>query len=75
MSEVSSTRKYNTEGIPLVVTYHTHLKNIDQIIKRNLHPLYMNHRVNKVFTPKPMVSFRCTKKLSSYLVRAKLYPF
>ena len=28
----------------------------------------------KVFTPKPMVSFRSSCKISSYLVRARLYP-
>ena len=34
----------------------------------------MNQKVKKVFTPKPMVSFRSAWKLSSCLVRAKLYP-
>ena len=34
----------------------------------------MDEEVRKVFTPKLMVSFRSTRKLSSYLVRAKLYP-
>ena len=33
-SKISSTRKDNTEGVPLVVTYHPGLKNIDQIIDR-----------------------------------------
>ena len=33
----------------------------------------MNNEVKKVFTPKPMVSFRSARKMSSYLVRAKLY--
>ena len=27
-----------------------------------------------MFTPKPMISFRSPKKLSSYSLRAKLYP-
>ena len=27
-----------------------------------------------MFTPKPMISFQSARKLSSYLVRAKLYP-
>ena len=34
----------------------------------------MNYDVKNVFTPKPMVSFRSSHKISSYLVRAKLYP-
>ena len=73
-SKISSTRKDNTKGVPLVVTYHPGLKNINQIINKNLHLLYIDQKVKKLFTPKPMVSFRSARKLSSYLVRAKLYP-
>ena len=32
----------------------------------------MNEEVRKTFSPGPMVSFRSARKLSSYLVRAKL---
>ena len=73
-SKISSTRKGNAKVVPLVVTYHPGLKNINQIINKDLHLLYMDQEVKKVFTPKPMVSFRSARKLSSYLVRAKLYP-
>ena len=34
----------------------------------------MNDEVKKVFSSKPMISFRSARKLSSYLVTAKLYP-
>ena len=34
----------------------------------------MDNEVKRVFTPKPMISFRSARKRSSYLVRAKLYP-
>ena len=34
----------------------------------------MNEEVRKTFSPGPMVSFRSARKLSSYLVQAKLYP-
>ena len=34
----------------------------------------MNDDVKDTLTPRPMVSFRTAQKLSSYLVRAKLYP-
>ena len=34
----------------------------------------MNNEVKKVFTLKPIISFRSARKMSSYLVRAKLYP-
>ena len=34
----------------------------------------MNDEVKKTFTPSPMISFRSSHKISSYIVRAKLYP-
>ena len=34
----------------------------------------MDEEVKRVFTAGPMISFRSSRKLSSYLVRAKLYP-
>ena len=34
----------------------------------------MDEEVERVFTPGPMVSFSSSRKLSSYLARAKLYP-
>ena len=34
----------------------------------------MNYEVKKTFTPSPMISFRSSRKISSYIVRAKLYP-
>ena len=35
----------------------------------------MNEETKKVFSPRPMVSFKGPRKISSYLVRAKSYPF
>ena len=34
----------------------------------------MNDEVKRVFTPKPMVSFTSSRKISSFLVKAQLYP-
>ena len=34
----------------------------------------MDVEVKKVFYPGPMVSFRSAREVSSYLVRAKMYP-
>ena len=36
--------------------------------------LYMDKEAKKVFTLKPMISFCSARKLSNYLVRAKMYP-
>ena len=62
------------QGVPFVVTYHPLLKNFGQIIKKHLYLLYMNEEMKEIFTPSPMISLRGARKLSSYLVRAKLYP-
>ena len=34
----------------------------------------MDQEVKRAFTPQPMVSYGSARKLSSYLVRDKLYP-
>ena len=62
------------KGIPSVVTYESQLKNLGRMINQNIYLLNMNEETKKVFSPRPMVSFRSPRKISSYLVRAKLYP-
>ena len=62
------------KGIPFVVTYHPKLKNLRKIIKDNLYLLYINDEVKKTFTPGFMISFRSSRKISTYIVRAELYP-
>ena len=61
------------KGIPLVVTYHPLLKSLSSIVNNNIYLLHMDQEVKRTFTPQPMVSYRSARKLSSYLVRAKLY--
>ena len=61
-------------GVPFIVTYHPLLNSLYGIIRKNLYLLNMDQRVKEVFSSQPMVSFRSARKLSSYLVRAKLYP-
>ena len=61
-------------GVPFVVTYHPLLNYLYNIIRRILCFLNVDQKVKEVFSSQPMVSFRRARKLSSYLVRAKLYP-
>ena len=61
-------------AVPFVITYHPKLEKIAQIIEKLEHLLYQDESVKRVFTPPSMVSYRTARKLSSYLVRAKLYP-
>ena len=40
----------------------------------DLYLLYMNEEVKIAFTTEPMISYRGSRKISSYLVGGKLYP-
>ena len=60
--------------VPFVFTYHSSLNFLHKIIRDNTYFLYMNEEVKSLFLPGPIVSLRTARKLSSYLVRAKLYP-
>ena len=57
-----------------VVTYHSQFKHLGRIINQNIYLLNRNDETKKVFSSRPMVSFRSPRKISSYLKRAKLYP-
>ena len=74
-----ASKNRNTKGgksfkaIPFVMTYHPKLNSLKEIILKYLDLLYTGDKVKRVFTHKPMISFRRARKVSKYLVRAKLY--
>ena len=70
----SRSKTKSAMGVPFIVAYHHKLKALGKIIHENLNLLYMNDEVKDTFTPEPIFSFRTVEKLSSYLVRTKLYP-
>ena len=65
-------RGKSLKAVPFVMTYHPKLKSMEKVILEYLDLFYMDNEVKRVFAPKPMISFRSAKKLSSYLVRANL---
>ena len=68
--EKGSKNSKGSKGVlPFVVTYHPSL----DCLKDNLKIFYMRLNAKAVFSPEPMVSFRSACKISSFLVRAKLY--
>ena len=67
-------QREQSKGIPFVVTYHPLLKQLEGILRRNKYLLNMDAEVKRTFTPGRMVPYRNSRKLSSYLVRPKLYP-
>ena len=71
---VNTKRGKSLKAVPFVMTYHLKLKSMNKVTLKYLDLLYMDKEFKRVFTPKPMISFRSARKLSSYLVRAKLYP-
>ena len=50
------------------------LKFFQSLINKHLNILYLDENAKEVFMPGTIVTFRSSRKLSSYLVRAKLYP-
>ena len=67
-------RGKSLKTVLFVMTYHPTLKSMNKVILKYLNLLYMDKEVERVLTPKPKISFRIARKLSSYFVRAKLYP-
>ena len=67
-------KKESKNGVPFIVTYHPLLNSLYGIIRKKFYLLNMDQRVKEVFSSQTMVSFRSARKLSSYLVRFKLYP-
>ena len=62
------------KAFPFAMTYQPKLKSMNKIILKHLDLLYIDKELKRAFNPKPMISFWGTRKLNSYLVRAKLYP-
>ena len=60
--------------VPLVITFYLLFKDFGNRTHKNLYLLYMVQEAQWVFTTGPMIIFRSARKLSSYLVGAKLYP-
>ena len=73
-SKATSKSEKVEKGVPIVVPYYPLLNKLSSIIYRSLYLLYVNQEVKNVFTLESIVPFRKAKKVSSYLVRAKLYP-
>ena len=63
-----------SKGVPLVIKFYPKFKLIGQLLNKHLHILHMDQETKNVFTPGPIATFCSERKLSSYLVRAKLYP-
>ena len=73
---IKQTNKKNKSQnrVPFVVTHHPLLNSLYIIFRKNVYLLNADEKVKEVFSSQPMVSFRSARKLSSYLVRAKLCP-
>ena len=50
------------------------LKSFQNLINKHLNILYLDENAKEIFMPQPMVTLRSSRKLSSCLVRGKLYP-
>ena len=71
--ENSNTKQSKSKRVTFVVTYRPLLKSFQSLINKHLNILNLDENAKEVFMPGPMVTFRSSRKLSSYLVRAKVY--
>ena len=62
------------QGETFVATYHPKLKSLGKLIKNLQLFLYSDSKVQRVFSPAPIVSYRSARKIKGYIVRSKLYP-
>ena len=59
-------------GLPVVLTYHLRLNNVNYIIKKHLVFLYSKEEVENIFTPPPFISFRTGFSLRKHFITAKV---
>ena len=67
----NSTQKQQKEGIPLVVTYSSHLPNINQILREKRGLLSRSETLQKIFKDKMFVSYKRGTNLRDTLVHKK----
>ena len=72
--ENSNTKQSKSKRVTFVVTHHPLLKSFKSLINKRLNILYLDENAKEVFMTGPKVIFCSCRKLSSYLLRAKLYP-
>ena len=72
--KTDKTREDSTERSSFAVTFYPKLTFFAKKIKEISKYLHIDLEVKAVPTPTPTVSFRSSKKIKDYLVRAKLYP-
>ena len=70
----SKSKSQESKGVSLVIMFHPKFQSIGQLLNKHLHILYMDQETKNIFAPGPMATFCSACKLSSYLVRVKLYP-
>lgn len=67
-------QKEPKNAVPLVVDFCPILSSLPKLIRSLAFILHLDAETKKVFPEIPFVSFRSPRNLSSYLVRARLYP-
>ena len=72
--EKGSNNFKESKGVPFLFTYPSFLNCLSRIIKDNLNILCMNREAKGVFPSGPIVLCTSARRISIYLVRAKLCP-
>lgn len=65
-------RQKQNDRVPLVLTYSSHLPDIHNIVKSNMHILHKSDRMKKVFKKPSLVAYRRGANLADVLIHGKL---
>ena len=68
-----SVKKNLESSILFVTTYHPNVKELEKLIRNLLPFLCSDGKVQKAFSPPPIVSYRSARKIKCYIVRSKFY--
>ena len=71
--QTSDQTNKRSNGVPLALTYHPRLRNVNDIIKNHPAFLYPKEQVENIFTS-PFISFFVGFSLRKHLFRVKVYP-
>ena len=64
-------KQYNNDSLTLVLTYHTALNKVQEILKKAHRHTIRSPRLSAVLTSPPQIAFRNPKTLEDHLVRSK----
>ena len=64
-------KQKNTDRVPIVLTYHSALPNVHNILKKRQNTLFQSQRMQEIFNKTPIVAYRRDTNLQDILIHKK----